>query len=111
MQGFNVYVGRKRFAEAVPIDGVYCNYISGMFLHCLLKKQANNPYPSPQFSLKIFSLMHSTFFICYMGEKNNSIYYIHVLFCAHIPVFFKEYLYIFIYLNVHKILLHVIYGG
>lgn len=54
MEGFNVYVGRKRFAEAVSIDEVYCNYISGMFLHCLLKKQANNPYPSPQFSLKFF---------------------------------------------------------
>lgn len=55
MEGFNVYVGRKRFAEAVPIDEVYCNYISGIFLHCLLKKQANNPYSSLQFSLKNFS--------------------------------------------------------
>lgn len=71
MEGYNVYVGRKRFAEAVPIDEVYCNYSSGMFLHCLLKKQANNPTPSPQFSWICFSLWHSTLFICYMGEKTT----------------------------------------
>lgn len=38
MEGFNVYVGRKRFAEAVPIDEVYCNYISGMFFALFVKK-------------------------------------------------------------------------
>lgn len=47
MEGYNVYVGRKRFAEAVPIDEVYCNYISGMFLHCLLKKTSQQPLPFP----------------------------------------------------------------
>lgn len=47
MQGFNVYVGRKRFAEAVPIDGVYCNYISGIYLHCLFKKTSQQPLPFP----------------------------------------------------------------
>lgn len=47
MEGFNVYVGRKRFAEAVSIDEVYCNYISGIFFALFVKKTSQQPLPFP----------------------------------------------------------------
>lgn len=47
MEGFNVYVGRKRFAEAVSIDEVYCNYISGIFFALFVKKISQQPLPFP----------------------------------------------------------------